>query len=85
MWLTSRGRPPPQRTQAYLSLRFAARRARDHQWFFQKTVAQRSRHHMRRPSGSGSPHQAQPPAAGFASAQRVTSSALFVIRAILTS
>ena len=83
MWLTSMGRPPPQRTHAYLSRRFAARRARGHQWFFQNAVAQRSRHHMRRPLGSGSAHQEQAPAEGLASAQRGTRAALLVIGSIV--
>ncbi len=85
MWLTSMGRPLPQRTQEYLSRRFAARRARDHQWFFQNAFAQRSRHHMRRPLGRGVAHQEQTPAPGRASAQDAISAALLVMEAILST
>lgn len=85
MWLTSSGRPPPQRTQEYLSRRLAARRARDHQWFFQNAVAQRLPHHMRRALGSGLAHHEHAPAPGLASAQRLTNPALFVIVFILSS
>lgn len=61
-----------------MSRRFAARRARDHQWFFQNTVAQRSLHHRLRPLGRIAPHHAQP-APGFASSQAAVSASLFVI------
>lgn len=80
MWLTSMGRPAPQRTQAYLSRRFTARRARGHQWLFQNRVEQRPEHHIRRPLGRGFAHQEQPPASGRARTQRDTRAALFVMR-----
>jgi hypothetical protein len=60
-----------------LSRRRAVRRASVHQWFSQKIDAQRFRHHVRRPGGSGVPHHAQPPGAGRARAQAASSAALF--------
>lgn len=78
MWLTSSGRPPPHFTHAYLSRRFAARRARDHQWFFQNKVEHRSLHHRLRPLGRAVPHHAHDPAAGLANSHAAVSASLFV-------
>ncbi|MDQ2662601.1 MAG: hypothetical protein M3Y18_01050 [Candidatus Eremiobacteraeota bacterium] len=70
------GKTCPQRTQRYLSRRFALRRASDHQWLFQNAVPQCSLHQRRLDLGRGFPHQAQPLAVPVASEQRSTSSAL---------